>query len=282
MNNKVNFLAVLKKWKHVSGYSGRNIINSKLSVATRSPKVIEYSLEVDKKYGIHGKSILFFADLHFEDNAENNFFPEVIQHAKPDWIVFGGDLATYACFIEGAFEWLNRNFADFADIPKIAVPGNWDRRRKRWFFHKIWYDKYIKSGFTLLLNESITFGNIRFYGLDEPRLGSPILKNDSFDPDYFNCVVSHCIEPIVDNTTEDGITGDSLALCGHSHAGQIRIPFIGAIFTSTKYWKLFEYGLYKHKYSNLNMIMTSGMGTSRIPFRLFCQPEVVIIKFKDK
>lgn len=282
MKNTPRLFKILQNWKHLSGYSGKKTINNTLALPIKTPNVVEYSMKVDSKYGLKDKSILFFADLHFQENSDSSYFPKLIQETQPDYIVFGGDLITYACCIKDAFLWLNKNFADFADIPKFAVPGNWDRRRQIWFPLKIWYEKYREAGFELLVNETRKLDGIQFYGVDDPRRGKPILKKNSFDPESYNLILSHSIEPVVDVATENEIPGESLALCGHSHAGQLRIPYLGAVFTSTKYWKLFEYGLYENKHTNVNMIMTSGLGTSRLPFRLFCDPEVVIVKFADK
>jgi len=180
-----------------------------------------------------------------------------------------------------AFDWLEVNFAKFADIPKIAVAGNWDRRRKSWFPHNIWYEKYKRAGFDLLINEGETFGEIHFYGVDEPKMGSPCLTPGNLNPDIYNCIISHSVEPVVDSFTSSEYPGEVLALCGHTHAGQIRIPFFGALFTSTKYWKLFEYGHYYLKRTALDLVLTSGLGKSRLPIRLFCRPEVVIINFNS-
>jgi predicted MPP superfamily phosphohydrolase len=198
---------------------------------------------------------------------------------NPDWIIFGGDLITYACFQEEAFSFMRNLFSDFPDRPKIAVYGNWDRRRNKWYPDSIWVEEYRKAGFSLLINDNMEFDSINFYGLDEPKLGTPQMKTEKLCKDKLNCIISHSVEPAIDTINE--ISGDfrRLYLCGHSHGGQIRIPAFGAIVTSTKYWKLFEYGHYQSSRHNSDLIMTSGIGTTRLPFRLFCDPEMVIIKF---
>jgi len=245
------------------------------------PQVVEYFFKIPPTYGLDGKTVLFVSDLHYSDGkVDPGIFKRIIEKLSPDWIVFGGDIVSYACFIDEVFLWLKNAFADFKDIPKIAVFGNWDRRR-RWFPNRVWFEKYKESGFTLLVNEELIIDRVRFYGIDEPRTGNPVLDPGKFDSTCLNCFVSHSIEPVIDTVTQSGISGNNLVLCGHSHGGQIRIPLFGAVLTSTPYWKLFEYGHYAHKKSNIDMIVTSGMGMSRFPVRLFCHPEVVIIRFKE-
>lgn len=275
-----NWFSVIRKWRHLSGFRNRKLINRQLTLASALPQVVEYTVHVSSKYGINGRKLFFFSDLHYTEESQNpDIYSELIAEIDPDWIVFGGDLITYACHFQGAFEWLGRVVMDFADIPKFAVPGNWDRRRGRWFPQHIWSQMYGDCGFYYLINHEIIVDGIRFYGVDELRGGHPVINSASFDDQYFNCVVSHSVESVIDFVNREPILGDNLMLCGHSHGGQIRIPFFGALLTSTKYWKLFEYGLYKTRRGNSELILTSGVGLSRLPFRIFCPPEVVVVRF---
>jgi predicted MPP superfamily phosphohydrolase len=132
----------------------------------------------------------------------------------------------------------------------------------------------------LLVNESSSLGGITFHGLDEPRIGHPEMSRLIHPHPFtgsFHCLVSHSVEPVVAAFPES--FPFQLSLCGHSHGGQIRIPGFGALLTSCRHWKRFEYGLYQHRACPSSMIVTAGIGCSRIPFRLFCQPEVVLVRF---
>jgi hypothetical protein len=165
--------------------------------------------------------------------------------------------------------------------PAIAVYGNWDRRR-RWFPHQYFREALNHAGFRLLVNESCTLGGITFHGLDEPRIGRPemprlIHSRPSFCGS-FHCIVSHSVEPVVQFLPES--FPFQLSLCGHTHGGQVRIPGFGAILTSCQHWKRFEYGLYRHRHLDASLIVSSGIGCSRIPFRILCQPEIVVVRFK--
>jgi predicted MPP superfamily phosphohydrolase len=72
--------------------------------------------------------------------------------------------------------------------------------------------------------------------------------------------------------------GVDLYLAGHTHGGQWRLPFFGAIFTSSHYWKRYEAGHRReadtHLYVSRGLGM-EGFGTPRA--RFFCPPEVVAI-----
>jgi predicted MPP superfamily phosphohydrolase len=72
--------------------------------------------------------------------------------------------------------------------------------------------------------------------------------------------------------------GVDLYLAGHTHGGQWRLPGLGALLTSSHYWKRYESGHYRegdtHLYVSRGLGM-EGFGTPRA--RFFCSPEVVEI-----
>jgi len=72
--------------------------------------------------------------------------------------------------------------------------------------------------------------------------------------------------------------GFDLVLVGHTHGGQIRLPRLGALFVPGQGFPP-EYveGLYRE--GSTTMYITRGLGTSRLPIRLFCRPEVSIIRW---
>jgi predicted MPP superfamily phosphohydrolase len=278
MKNIRHIFSTAGQWNRIAGYSDRKIIDSSYQYLT----FVEYTINTSKFHDLKNKTLLFFSDLHYGSaKVDISKIKKILLNVNPDWIVFGGDLITYACYQEDAFSFLKEVFADFSNTPKIAVYGNWDRRRNKWYPDSIWIDEYKKAGFNLIINDNIQFDSINFYGLDEPKLGSPMLKTEKLCKDKLNCIISHSVEPVIDSIHDIQNSYNKIYLCGHSHGGQIRIPVFGAMVTSTKYWKLFEYGHYHSQIHDANLIMTSGIGTTRLPFRLFCDPEVVIIKFTD-
>jgi uncharacterized protein len=65
----------------------------------------------------------------------------------------------------------------------------------------------------------------------------------------------------------------ALTLAGHTHGGQIRVPFIWPRFVPSKYGARFAYGHIVE--SNRHMIVSGGLGTSVIPARLGVPPEIL-------
>lgn len=71
--------------------------------------------------------------------------------------------------------------------------------------------------------------------------------------------------------------GIDLQLSGHTHGGQVRLPFYGALFSGSLYGKLFEVGL--KQVGNLTLYVTRGIGLEgkgapRV--RFLCPPEIIL------
>ena len=84
----------------------------------------------------------------------------------------------------------------------------------------------------------------------------------SHRPEYFDCYVN---------------SGVNLTLSGHTHAGQIRLPFIGAMIAPGQgLFPEYDKGIFREK--DTVMIVSAGLGNSVIPFRFLNNPELVIIE----
>lgn len=73
---------------------------------------------------------------------------------------------------------------------------------------------------------------------------------------------------------------DILVLSGHTHGGQIRLPFIPAIIAPGQgFFPRYGDGFYKVK--NCYLYVSRGIGASRLPVRFFNRPEVAVLKLED-
>jgi predicted MPP superfamily phosphohydrolase len=69
-----------------------------------------------------------------------------------------------------------------------------------------------------------------------------------------------------------------LVLAGHTHCGQIGYPWGGAPKTLSEYGDLYACGVVKEHGKTL--VTSAGLGTSILPFRLFTQPEIWMVKVR--
>ena len=71
----------------------------------------------------------------------------------------------------------------------------------------------------------------------------------------------------------------NLYMAGHTHGGQVRLPFYGAIFTSSRYGKQYEMGAYTVGETFLYVSRGLGMEGYGMPrLRFLCPPELVLFE----
>jgi predicted MPP superfamily phosphohydrolase len=71
--------------------------------------------------------------------------------------------------------------------------------------------------------------------------------------------------------------GVDLYLAGHTHGGQLRLPFFGAVVTASIYGKRYEMGAYRQGDTQLYVSRGVGMEGKGAPrARFLCPPEVVL------
>jgi predicted MPP superfamily phosphohydrolase len=68
----------------------------------------------------------------------------------------------------------------------------------------------------------------------------------------------------------------TLTLSGHTHGGQIRVPFIWPAFVPSKYGARFAYGHIGE--DGRHLIVSGGLGTSIVPAPLGVPPEIVRVE----
>lgn len=75
-------------------------------------------------------------------------------------------------------------------------------------------------------------------------------------------------------------SGVDLALCGHAHGGQFRLPFVGGVFSPSQgLLPKYTCGLYET--NGKRMIVSRGIGNSSFPFRINNSPEFVFIRLEN-
>lgn len=73
--------------------------------------------------------------------------------------------------------------------------------------------------------------------------------------------------------------GLDLALTGHAHGGQVRLPGIGALVAPNQgLFPRYARGLYR--VGPTSMVVSSGVGTTGYRLRLLCPPEVVLVRLR--
>lgn len=261
-------------------------------ISNNTIEIINYNIKSNKiPKSFNGFKILQLSDLHNKQFGKNNLnLLKKINTVNPDIIVITGDM-------------LLRKKVDYNIFLKLAsalskeykiyfILGNHEQRirLKDKGLYKF-LDKLKSMDIIILNNRKIRlvknnsyinlYGfriNLKYYkyGLfyKKPIFKTEELKNKLGDLDRtkFNILLAH--NPLY---FEDYAKwGADLILSGHIHGGMIRLPFIGGLLSpERKFFPKYSYGKYKIK--NCTLIVSKGLGSGVIHFRLFNRPDLSVI-----
>lgn len=238
-----------------------------------------YKLEI-KRYTIKddqlkGLKIVFASDFHFKKNqtkqAENII--KIINNENADLVLLGGD------FINGHKEKSSLPIKEIAHhfskitSPTYTVLGNHDYGAGNTKITKE-FEQY-KINVLSNNNKKVTVKNKTIYiaGVQDLQTGYPDINKALENTEKPTILLTHSPD-IFPEILQD----INLTLAGHVHGGQIRIPLLGAIIIPSKYGNKYSQGLIVE--NKQKMIVTKGIGTSILPLRFNCKPEIVVIKFE--
>jgi uncharacterized protein len=82
-----------------------------------------------------------------------------------------------------------------------------------------------------------------------------------------------------DSAPEAVACGYGLVVAGHTHGGQVRMPFVGALVTNSDLPRRLASGMIRFDGSFLHV--SPGLGTSKYaPFRFLCPPEATLLELR--
>lgn len=252
----------------------------------RKIDVTEYDI-YDKNLpeGFDGMRIVQISDFHNSLFGKNNSkLIGLIKDARPDSIFITGDFLDSR---KTKFR-IAENFAkELSGISSVYYcAGNHESRIPNEL--KKLETRFRRFGICSLRNRSVVLrrdgSRLQIIGVDDidfdrdksidydERIEQFIKRiADLNDPDMYSILLSH--KPEIFNKYHS--TGVNLVFSGHAHGGQVRLPFIGPLFSPNQ--GLFpEYAQGVRKSDGMTMVISRGLGQSIIPFRINNSPELVI------
>jgi len=202
-----------------------------------------------------------FTDFHYK--GDSDYAGEVVRRINelaPEFVVFTGDLVEDKRFAPPALDFIRQ-----IKRPVYGSPGNHEYRSGVAFAH--FTRAFSEGGGAWLVDRSalvpdhdleiVGMAMSGIHGLKAPQAGRRLLLNHF--PALSDAIVGHRFD---------------LMLSGHSHGGQVRLPFYGAPVLP---WGV---GRYDHGYFETPsgpLYVNAGIGTYYFPFRFNCRPELTVV-----
>jgi uncharacterized protein len=204
-----------------------------------------------------------------------------IMAQNPDLLLITGDFLIGRGFTEISKKWINeltKVLAPLAaSIPSFAVLGNHDY----WTNPEAIREMLFFCGITDLTNTVFTLSregeNLHLCGVDDVRAGNVRLDQVLHQLNDHSAAILLAHEP--DFADISAATGKfDLQVSGHTHGGQVVIPFLGAPILP-HLGRKYPSGLYK--IGNMFQYTNRGLGANRLALRWNCPPEVTIFALES-
>ena len=251
-------------------------------ISTVKIEVREYRVK-NKKIpdSLSGLKIIQLSDLHFGSTMFNENVKEIekiINKRNPDIVVFTGDLISKDYKLESKEQEKLISYLKNIDasLGKYAILGDEDNESVATIFNQ--------SNFTILRNEyeliykdnndAIILIGLTTKNQDIDKAYS-YFKEENHNSNIYTITLTH--KP---DTADEIVThGADLILAGHSHNGNIRVPFIN--YPLYQYEGAKNYNQDYYKIDNTKLYISSGLGTTN-GFRLFCRPSINFFRISTK
>lgn len=252
-------------------------------ISTVKIRVREYRI-TNKKIpnSFNGLKIIQLSDLHFgstmfDDNVDK--IQKMVNIRKPDIVVFTGDLIdkNYKLTSKNQEKLIEKLKNIKASLGKYAILGDEDNEMISTIFNQ--------SNFQVLRNEGDLIykdddNSILLVGISSKEKdidkAYDYFSKENHNSNIYTITIFH--EP---DTIDDIISkyNSDLALAGHSHNGNIRIPIINYPLYKSKGAKKYNQDYYK--INNTELYISSGLGT-KTGIRLFCRPSINFFRLSNK
>jgi len=226
--------------------------------------------------------IVQFSDTHvghYYTLEQLTLLVDRINSYKPDLLFFTGDLMDEPNKYAAANHLIPILKRLEAPLGKFAIYGNHDHGG---YGSEIYKKLMEQTGFNLLMNSSkeihLRDSKITIVGLDDVMLGRPSFEQafQNVDSSSYTILLAH--EPdIADRAAK---VGAHMQLSGHSHGGQIQLPFVGPLITPPL-GSIYYEGAHEIGTTKMFLYVNRGLGTTRLPLRFLAKPEISIFTLQS-
>jgi uncharacterized protein len=217
--------------------------------------------KLDLSRGPEKCRFVHFTDFHHKGNVK--YAAEVVRTINslaPEFVCFTGDLVEDARFAPEALGFIRQ-----IQAPVYGSPGNHD------YWSHVSFPEFARvfaaTGGAWLVDRSVVLPKH-----DLELVGMAVRGIHALVPPQANRQVLLMHYPQMASQLQ-GRRFD-LILAGHSHGGQVRLPFLGALIVPHG---VGPYDLGYYDTPGGPLYVNAGIGTYRIPLRFNCRPEITVV-----
>jgi uncharacterized protein len=217
--------------------------------------------------------VAWLTDLHhgeFVRTASVRAWVDAALREAPDLILLGGDLVDQTPGADDAAELFAELARLRAPLGVLSVAGNHDHGRFRGTDRLVGLLR--GASIDVLLNRGASVrDDLYVAGIDDLRNGQPDLGAALRGRPAAGATLlaSHNPDVLPDVPADIGLT-----LSGHTHGGQVVLPGIGALYTSSRYGDRFLAGWVE---GPARGYVSRGLGVTSLPVRINCPAELTIL-----
>ncbi|MBI4358870.1 MAG: metallophosphoesterase [Candidatus Omnitrophica bacterium] len=236
-------------------------------------------------------TILHLSDIHFTGNlgSKRGFFQR-LSMLNPDLIFLTGDIIDNSEGIDTAVRTIsglrahygtflvlgNHDYYDYKTVDNIRYHLGLGKTAINRNNVNRFCSELKRIGVHVLINESMKLqvhGNpVLIGGTDDPVTQKIDFEKalHHLSAETLNILLVHHLDALL-KLSHHGV---DLVFAGHTHGGQIRIPFLGPLVCDSKLPRKYVAGL--HTYKDITVFVSRGMGAGRSIFpRFACRPEAI-------
>ena len=278
----LTLLIALEIWTHIHSAHARGTgpvetQHSRMAlhqpITTNALRILRYELPCAAWHGPAFR-VAHISDLHVDFRLPDAYYDKVIAEldaARPDMVFITGDFVTKEhepLHLPGLLAKIHARLGVF------AIRGN----------HDFWVNPgqvaktLAAAGITLLDNRvtrvSIAPGaEIIIGGSEGPWDRQPPWQPPANRHNELLLVLTHT----ADNIYRLSKAGATAVFSGHYHAGQFRVPGMGALVIPSLHGRRFTQGHFEINQTHL--FVSAGIGVTGFPLRLYCQPDILLVDF---
>lgn len=227
--------------------------------------------------GAHPVTVALLSDVHVGsrsiDAARLTRIVAQVNALHPDLVVLAGDfIAGHDPVDAGAAPQLAPLGGLTAPLGTVAVLGN----------HDYWTDParvaatLRRAGITLLANQAVRRGPLAIGGIDDEPTGHDRMAATAAAMRVLpgaRVMIGHSPD------SAPAMPADmTLLLAGHTHCGQIVLPFVGAIHTASRFGRRYACGVMRE--GTRTVVVGAGLGTSVLPLRFGAPPDLWLVRLR--